>query len=372
MSHAPLTSYIWKNVHNVIPIIFVEYRDKHNSKTSLHQFTLIETFTKLITDAGGIVIPLKLEKNDNTVLHTQLSRLTAAFLPFVHPTDMIITTDTDLWPLDRDFWTAFGSFYRGFVVYNGKYWDNVYSSPGGLSAPDFIAISAVAAQAYKWHTLLYPFVDLTVCSDILYPNRWKNGYEYIKTTDIPLSHIYDVNDPSLKCYRRILSRLVSTSFAYEPAWQRLPADYHVRGSGPWTWDQLLLSSIIRGLFACHPGCVTDGFPLPLEDDKLDKDAPEGCILGWCVTNRRFERLDRPKWNDKIGGDDVWAYTDAHLPQALPFTQYGWSLLSNLWHGVTSNSSFAKMYQEQACQLKETVDFTKEFPADQVTFPFAGC
>ena len=51
----------------------IEQQERNIANISGRRLVLIETFTKLITDSGGIVVTIKLKENDNCTTYASIA-----------------------------------------------------------------------------------------------------------------------------------------------------------------------------------------------------------------------------------------------------------------------------------------------------------
>ena len=291
---APLTAFIYRQVHDVIPIVFLE------SSPAAPPSLVLRLLLHYLHRAGARVHCLQSDVRDRIATTMQVSRLAAWSLSYVRPFDSVFTTDADIWPLDREFWKSrfYSSSETGkLFIYNGPY----YNEQINAGSCDFVALTTVGATRSLWSELFRIWErhekaapGARACSMVNHDSGLQDAYRFNST-------LITILDASRRAYgKKIWEGQLSSKQKHTKLWG---------------CDQFLISEMVS-------------------------------VTGWCPDycsiNNDIRRLDRGKW--QYNGHSN-SYTDAHLPYPLSDAGVFGSILP-LWSDLVGESSaFATEFME---------------------------
>ena len=265
---AVLSTTVWVQRFNVTPLVYLYDGDAPDPASPRITDPLGLVLAGMITAAGGV--PLRLparhfppRKADMSATALQAVRLVAAMSSCLSPTDMLVTADSDVWPLSRRFWNrvlARNDTSRAWI-FN----DFLFYAKRAERSRNYAQMSYVMASVGRWRELYGGWVG-SKGLPVLSPG----------TVLAPLAQVIDVG----------------REFYGDAMWYS--AEHH-RGA-QWVWDQVALGEwlTLGGL------------------DRLD-------------VNRGFSRLDRGgvfnQRGERTPEEEVERLSDVHLDTS---SRDGWS------------------------------------------------
>ena len=271
---APTASYVWSSYFSVTPLVYL-YSENHSAPRP----TVIR---HLIEVCGGSVTPLvprPFQRGDVRATATQVVRLAAILRDDLHPDDILVTADSDVWPLSREFWTSVltrGNSSRMWI-YHGVFWANKLKE----NDSNFAQMSYAVGTVGRWRELY-----ATWCV--------RHGLP-----QLPVGVVMP-----------LLRQLLDAGAAHiGPAWFE-HREFH---DAQWTWDQILLGQW-------------------LSDSGLHN----------VDVNTNVHRLDRgERWNvDGATSDEVaiQQFTDTHLTNGF-FADEVFLAQRRIWLALGLNVSY---------------------------------
>jgi hypothetical protein len=273
---APLTAYIWAHAHNITSIVFLAI----SKGQTIRNLTAAQRLVALhLLNAGAIVWLLGNDERDRVASTLQIVRLAAWALPFVRPEDLIITCDTDIWPLSTSFWAPIlqPANRTKLFIFNGDF----YLSQRQAGSCDNVALSEMAMQRsswsemhFAWRTAEASLSSARACSAVA-EDTFRNVHAYL-----------------MQAARKGYSEEVwAANLASKEKHNRL-----------WSADQFLSSEMVQESLWCPDRCT-----LNRDIRRLHHGAEyNGMIESW--TDGHMEALSDagilesvlPIWNDLLG------------------------------------------------------------------------
>lgn len=134
LESAVLAAKLWKNFtsdDDIDVIVQIIHQERGPNGA-------LEAYKGRLLEAGAQVAVHRV--SDECVLHSQLQRMFAFTLPFVSESDLIISSDVDVFPMVRNVFKDLSRREKGVKVWIYQYWDTVRT--GFTFALSFIAMSA--------------------------------------------------------------------------------------------------------------------------------------------------------------------------------------------------------------------------------------
>ena len=276
---APLTAYVWAHHLNATPLVALHTRDGEPT----HVERLI---AGAVARFGGVVVPIRPRAGDRVPTSLQCSRLAAFQHADLQPSDFVITSDVDLWPLSPAFWRPVLRLDEdALFIFNGPYYDSMRA----VGSSDFVALSLLGAPVRHWRRL--------------YEDWWA------------IASPGAAAGPPPRSMEATLHSILDAGAAAQPggraAWDREDCQ--------WNWDQVMAGRWLEASRQC-----------PLR----------------CRINYRVDRLDRIAWAWKEGGANasrISDFTDVHLPHPLT-SDAVFLQLRSVWRALFGNTDIIDAFR----------------------------
>lgn len=277
-ANAPLSAYIWRHHMNFQPIVFVV-----GNVTLPHAKILV----RAIEDAGAKVEIIEPIVNHSTATLAQIVRIAAFALPYISQNDYIITSDADIWPMSKTFWSSIFDFSKHFTIVNGEFFR------GGIGGEVGIAMCYVGGHALAWRAMIE-----------------RSFHAFPETLPLNELQCNCSNQNHLSARQIALSILTAGKQFRKEKWNNA-----AKGGDQWYWDQIFITYAFRHAV---------------------KHFNASYHLGSGLGSRR---LDRSGW--RFAGN-IESHTDAHLIFPVSSDSVRQRLMV-VWKAMFGNTSWPELY-----------------------------
>ena len=322
---APLTSFVWRHVHGVVPLLLLSTRAAGTVSTREEEFV-----ARVVRRAGGRVLCVHvpdLGDDIRTATAMQVGRLAAPALRFLQPDDVLLTSDADIWPLSSLFWRGFLApslrpLNETVLIYNGEFFLRQHAA----RSCEVVTMTLLGAKVRVWRRILREWAAYESAAASPRACKVRPLASSVKiSAAVPTTCIAPLCASSLSFEATVKQLLEAGRRLYgDEVWARA-AHSSVRHNEIWLCDQLIASEMLHRI----------------------EGASSSWCPGRCSLNLDLRRLDKGSWT--FDGD-IAHYTDAHLnPLAgkLDFAH-----VTQLWSALFGANNASKAFLEDV--LEEAV------------------